>query len=223
MNILVDYLPQTSEFDGVSYQLRTDFRAFIQFALFMQDVTLSDEEKISRAFEATLAKWEPEYTVEGAIQAIIQFYRYGQAEKAKEIPLWKKLNPEQETPIEIETTQKQAKQTPAFCFNHDANLIYAAFMSQYQIDLQAVELHWWQFKSLFDSLDENTQFMKIVGYRTMDLSKIKDKEQKAFYKKMKELYKLPEQSQELDEQSQDLIRALMNGTDVEQYLQNENA
>ncbi|MGL5917490.1 MAG: Gp15 family bacteriophage protein, partial [Culicoidibacterales bacterium] len=49
MNILVDYLPHTSEFDRVSYQLHTDFRAFIQFALFMQDVTLSDEEKISRA------------------------------------------------------------------------------------------------------------------------------------------------------------------------------
>ncbi|MGL6247900.1 MAG: Gp15 family bacteriophage protein, partial [Culicoidibacterales bacterium] len=109
MNILVEYLPRTSEFDGVSYQLHTDFRAFIQFAILMQDVTLTDEQKISRAFEVTLAKWEHEYTVEGAIQAIIQFYRCGQAEKAKEIPLWKKLNPEQEALIEVEQISKQAK------------------------------------------------------------------------------------------------------------------
>ena len=64
-------------------------------------------------------------------------------------------------------------------------------MSQYNIDLQDIEyLHWWKFRALFDSLDENNRLSKIIQYRSMDLTKIKDKEQKKFYKNMKKLYKI---------------------------------
>ena len=79
----------------------------------------------------------------------------------------------------------------------DADYIYSAFMSQYNIDLQDIEyLHWWKFRALFDSLNENNRLSKIIQYRSMDLSKIKDKEQKKFYKNMKKLYKIDTISEE---------------------------
>ena len=44
---------------------------------------------------------------------------------------------------------------------------------------------------MFKSLKGDNEIVKIMGYRSVDLSKIKDKEQKLYYKKMKELYKIP--------------------------------
>jgi len=42
----------------------------------------------------------------------------------------------------------------------------------------------------FKALKEDNEIVKIMGYRAVDLGKIKDKEQKAYYKKMKDLYKI---------------------------------
>ena len=66
-------------------------------------------------------------------------------------------------------------------------------MEQYKIDLQEIEyMHWWKFRALFDGLNENTEIVKIMGYRSMDLSKIKDTERRNYYKKMKRLHALPD-------------------------------
>jgi hypothetical protein len=55
---------------------------------------------------------------------------------------------------------------------------------------------------LFDGLNDSTQFIKVVGYRSIKLSDIKDKEQKKYYRKMKQLYKLPDtRTQEEKEQA----------------------
>ena len=51
-------------------------------------------------------------------------------------------------------------------------------------------MHWWKFKALMENLNEDTQFVKIMGYRAIDISKIKDKEEKARYKKLKKIYAL---------------------------------
>ena len=46
------------------------------------------------------------------------------------------------------------------------------FLEQYGIDLtQEHDLHWWRFKAMFDSLSEKTQFVKIMGYRSMTITK----------------------------------------------------
>ena len=75
-------------------------------------------------------------------------------------------------------------------FYVDEGLIYAAFMQQYGIDLYNQNLHWWSFINLLNSLDENTAFMKIVGYRSINCEAIKNKELKRFYRRMKNKYRL---------------------------------
>ena len=75
-------------------------------------------------------------------------------------------------------------------------------MEQYKIDLNSIKyLHWWKFKALFNDLNENIQFSKIMSYRAMDLSKIKDKDMKKQYRKLKTLYALPDMRSEEEKES----------------------
>ena len=53
-------------------------------------------------------------------------------------------------------------------------------------------MHWWEFKALLQGLNDDTQFVKIMSYRAIDLGKIKDKEEKKRYKELQELYALPD-------------------------------
>ena len=98
--------------------------------------------------------------------------------------------------IQSKGNSKNHTEKRSFDFEYDAELIYSAFMQQYKIDLSEAQMHWWKFKSLFGGLSEDTHFVKVVQYRTMDLSKIKDKVQKKHYSKMKALYKLPDNRSE---------------------------
>ena len=55
--------------------------------------------------------------------------------------------------------------------------------------------------NLFNSLNKNTHFVEIMGYRAIDLSKIKDKEEKARYKKLKRLYNLSDMRTEEEKEN----------------------
>ena len=66
-------------------------------------------------------------------------------------------------------------------------------MRQYGKDLQDIEyLHWWKFRAMFEDLDESTKMAQIMSYRAMDISKIKDKEEKNRYKRLQQIYSLPD-------------------------------
>ncbi len=84
------------------------------------------------------------------------------------------------------------RKKPSYDFECDDGMIYAAFLQQYRVDLSKCDMHWKEFKALFDNLSDDTQFIKVVQYRNVELSKIKDKEQKAFYRRMKQIYALPD-------------------------------
>ena len=70
---------------------------------------------------------------------------------------------------------------------------------------------------MFWGLDDNCEFVKIMGYRGMKIPSKMPKEQKAFYRKMKQIYALPLPKDE--QQKNDAITAaLMNGGDVSGLL-----
>ena len=63
----------------------------------------------------------------------------------------------------------------------------------------------------------DNEIVKIMGYRSIDLSKIKDKEEKAYYRKMKELHKIPV-SQSEKEKLNEIEKTLLNGGDISKLL-----
>ena len=181
-NILLDKLPQHTK-SGL--KIRTDFRESIKFELLMQDNKINKEDKVLYALN--LYYYEPEKikNIETAVKEMLWFYSSGKKEKESN---------------EKEQTQEKAKQI--YSYEFDDEYIYSAFMSQYRIDLNNIKyLHWWKFKALMNSLNEDTLLAKIMGYRNIELSSIKDKSMKKFYKEMKKQYALPDMRTEEEKES----------------------
>lgn len=198
MNILIDVLPTSVEINDMEYEINSDFRTSMLFELLTQDSSIRDNDKIRMALELYYPNIPK--NVNEAIKQIIWFYRCG-----KDVTSSKgKANGKRTSRI--------------YSFEHDDDYIYAAFMDQYNIDLQDIEnLHWWKFKAMFLGLKENNKIVEIMGYRSMDLSKIKDKEQKAHYKKMQKIYEIPINRDERDKLDA-IEKALLTGKDVSNLI-----
>lgn len=198
-NILLDKLPTKVKIGGKFYNINSDFRASILFELLMQDEDIEDELKITQALKLYFPKIPPLKYIEETINAIMWFYGCGDEKED--------LNKR------IKTTSNDLEQ--AYCFEHDNAYIYGAFMSQYKIDLSTVDnLHWWKFRALFEGLTEENTIIKIMNYRTMDLNKIEDKNERAFYKEKKEFFKLPKKISKEDEEYKNNIEEILMNSGV---------
>ena len=129
--------------------------------------------------------------LEKAFDDIIWFYTCGKSD----------FNKKQSTNTKSKTV-KQQREEKIYDYEYDDGYIYSAFLQQYGVDLQEVEyLHWWKFKSMFNSLNKDTKIVEIMGYRAINLGKIKDKDEKARYKKLKKIYKLPDMRTEAQKEA----------------------
>ena len=188
-NILLDKLPQKVS-NGL--KIRTDFRESIKFELLMQDREIEKIDKVRLAIK--LYYYEPEKIKDykKAVEDIVWFYKTGKEKQEDE------EDNEQEKQVNEGNTQ--AKQI--YSYEFDAEYIYSAFMEQYKIDLNSIKyLHWWKFKYLFNNLNENVLFSKIMGYRCMNVAKIKNNNIRKFYEKMQRLYKLPDMRSEEEKEN----------------------
>lgn len=176
MNILIDEVPEFVEIDGVNYEINTDFRISIMFELLMQDNTLTEREKIETALNLYYPDIPP--NIPRAIEKMLWFYRCG-----KDI---------ENTDVE-EENKPYSKKEQIYSFKYDDELIFAAYLSQYGINLQRIDyLHWWEFKALFKGLEASNRIVEIMNIRSMEIDGNMSKEQKRYYRKLKELYKLPD-------------------------------
>lgn len=188
-NLLLNKLPQ---YTPNHIKIRTDFRESIKFELLMQDNKLNEEEKVKLALNLYY-NLNDITDIKKAVEDIIWFYKGGKKEIEN---------------VDKEVKKSNSKDKQIYSYEFDAEYIYSAFMEQYNIDLNSIKyLHWWKFKALFNSLNEDVLFCKIMGYRAIDLSKIKDKSMKKQYKKLQELYKLPDMRSE-QEKEDDFAEAL---------------
>lgn len=181
-NILLDPLPQITPHN---FKIDVNFRTSIKFELLMQDNNINDKGKVLLALN--LYYCEEINDIKTAIEDMLWFYRCGKEIKKKEL---------------ANSNDTSNKQIQIYSYEFDDEYIYAAFLEQYGIDLNTIKyLHWWKFRALFNSLKEDTQIVKIMGYRAMNISKIKDKDMKAQYKKLKNIYALPDLRSEEEKQA----------------------
>ena len=201
-NILIDKLPETVEVNCQEVSINSDFRVFILFEQILQDYELSKEDKIKKCL-SLFYNDKPSNLVE-AIEQMFKFYSmdfmndFYTSNKSKVSKKNKKL----------------------YDWDFDQAYIYSAFLSQYKIDLQEIDyLHWLKFRFLFMGLDEDNKISKIIGYRDVDTSKIKDKEEKKHYEKLKKEFAIPERiSIEEIAKMNDLENILVNGGDISKVL-----
>lgn len=188
-NLILNKLPQ---YTPSKLKIRTDFRETIKFELLMQDKTINENDKIKMVLNLYYYNPHEIEDKKKAIEDILWFYKGGKQDKKRNVDDEKDDN---------------SKQKQIYSYEFDAEYIYSAFMEQYKIDLNSIKyLHWWKFKALFLSLNEEVLFSKIMGYRAMNINSIKDKEMKKFYKKMKKIYALPDMRTE-EEKENDFAEA----------------
>ena len=101
-----------------------------------------------------------------------------------------------------EETKTHEERKKDMDFKHDKSYISASFMSDYQIDLSKVDMHWWQFMELLQGLTEETMLSRIREVRNFDLNDLKDAKARGKMVKAKEQLALPV---ELSEEEQEAI------------------
>lgn len=171
----------------MEYEIRTDYRIGLQFEALLES-TMPPDEVISRA----LMLYYPVVPddLEVACERLVWFYRCGHAAKAG-------------GPRPASSVRK------VLSFEHDASLIFAAFMGDYGIDLETAGVHWWKFRALLDGLKRGNRIVEIMGYRAADLSKLKGEERQRMQRLQRE-YAIPT-SDEAQQRIDAVTEALMNG------------
>lgn len=182
-NILIDTLPSTVMVGGRIIPIYADFRTGILYEQLMHDSSMDDLEKTIAAVElyyphdALSVVMESKDTAKEAVDRVIWFYLGGKHPDIKK----------QESKTAAVPPPKRV-----YDFDVDAERIYAAFLSQYRVDLQDVEfLHWWKFCAMFSCLTDDHEISRVMGYRALDLSKITNKKEKARLAALQAKYRLP--------------------------------
>jgi len=173
MNILIDELPHEVVIDGLKYPVNYGFRTFVLIEICIFDSARDDNSRVEAALELFYGENMPA-DINQAFEKMMWFYRGGK-------------DPKPEKKSKGISNQKRC-----YCFEQDAPYIYSAFVTQYKCDLQDLmskDLHWWKFKALFESLNEDLKMSKIMSYRVANTTGM-DKSQKKFYLEMKKLYAL---------------------------------
>ena len=193
MNMLLDRVPDSLVVSGTRYPINTSFRTWIKY----EELLVNNEYvPIVDVFALVFTGKRPSPKhYEEAVNQILWFYQCG-----KEYPL---------------DNNKSYKSV--FSYDYDDGYIVAAFQEQYGIDLNAVDLHWWKFRSFMLSLNEDTEFVKIMGYRSIEITSKMTAAQRSFYQKMKKHYKLPPKKAD-QEKNNRLEEALLKGESIDGLL-----
>ncbi len=195
MNMLTDSVPESLIIAGTEYKINTDYSVWLKFEMLLSDevedskATLLDIKKL-----IFMSKIPPDRADEETTEQILWFYRCGKPEQ-----------------------KGSGSSKKIFDYDYDDGYICAAFMEQYHIDLNKANLHWWKFHALMLSLSENTEFVKILGYRAIEINSKMSAAQKAFYQKMKKHYKLPVKKEE-QQRITAIEDALINGEPIDNLL-----
>lgn len=161
-------LPRNIEINDRAYSIDTDFRAWIRFEEVVQDDNIADGMKllIASDFVSLDRSAYEENSQEDIMDALFSFYR-----------MYK--------PVLKASTSRNDE--VAYKYTSDIGYVYSAFLQQYGINILTANMHWFEYKSLFDSLTDSTKFIQIVGYRTQSVKGMSP-EQKKQALELKKLY-----------------------------------
>ncbi len=175
-NVMLDKLPE--EYKG--YPINGDFRIGIQMFQTLNDMELSEMERIYKACELL-------FDVEGAdqfpdmetMQGGIQWFLSG----------WYTDNP-------VNDEKKDRKDMD---YDIDQWRIFSAFLKQFGINLNETDMHFWVFMGLLSTLDE-CAFTRVVDIRTKKIDPKMKPSDKAELRKVKEQYALEQTEEEMTPQ-----------------------
>jgi len=172
-NVMLDKLPE--KYKG--YPINSDFRIGIQMFQIMNDSELSEMEQMYKAcellFDVDDADQFPDMKT---MQDGIQWFLSG----------WYTDNP-------VNDEKKDHKDMD---YDVDQWRIFSAFLTQFGINLNTVDMHFWVFMGLLSTLEE-CAFTRIVDIRTKKIDPKMKPSDKAELRKVKERYALERVEEEM--------------------------
>ena len=76
-------------------------------------------------------------------------------------------------------------------FDVDSALFYAAFLTQYRIDLNEIDyLHWWKFMAMFEGLSREHEIERIMQIRNTDIASIENLKERQRMMRLQERYRI---------------------------------
>ena len=167
--------PELITVDGVDYEINTDFRHALACFECINDPELNEMQRGYGIIDI-LYKEEPENAEEALKMAV----RYLQCGKENE----------------------ESDRKPDMDYQHDENYIRSSFMSDYKIDLDDTEMHWWKFCNLLQGLTDNCILNRVRDIRNYDISTVKDPATRHKILKAQRDLALPDY---IDQEDQDIL------------------
>lgn len=192
--MLLDQLPQTVEIAQMQVPVNWGYRACILIEILMFS-DLPDDEKLWKALNIFYCGRIPG-DIDTAVQKMLWFHNCGQSGKSG--------------------GQKIRHPKRSYCFEQDAPLIYAAFRTQYHINLNQTrneQIHWWEFSAMFENLNDDLKICRVMYWRTADTKGMSRKEA-AFVRKMKKIFALKEPESSVDSQ----VKLAKRNADMKAYV-----
>lgn len=153
---MVEY-PEFAEIDGQLYKINTDYIYALECFKIIDDNSISD--------------------VERAI-AVVSVLFGQENEKGEIINIPKNINGALEKAAIFLSCGKESKSiTDAkkdMDFEYDKEFIYASFISDYKIDLENTNMHFWKFCNLISGLTEDSILNRVRDLRNTNLSDYTD-------------------------------------------------
>lgn len=179
MNFFYEELPDTVNVGGERIKIITDFREYIRLLDMLKDQELDYVQK----FVIIQQYFLDDVTVdEEAVSALSGFITMN-------------LNVAEVVEKDGYGNLQEKPKKNLFSYSIDYPYILSGFLRDYGIDLIDIKyMHWWKFRMLFDGLSDDTEIKQRIMYRSVDLSEIKDKEEKKRMKKIQKSIQLPSES-----------------------------
>ena len=157
-------LPNAAWINGIPYSIYTDFRLWMRFEIEVRKLKQGQTIDVSYLFKNRMPS-------QCDLTELFAFSR----------------------PVSELPRQKGFSDVIALDYEIDADYIYSAFISQYNIDLTEVEeLHWHKFLALLKGLKDDEVISKIMSYRCYE----KSDEKKNIYEELKYAWQIERISEE---------------------------
>ncbi len=179
MNLFYEEFPKAVIVSGIEVPIVTDFREYIKMLDMLKDPDVSNEEKTYFLADYFTDKI-PDFN-----------------EAVKQLSDFVLMKSFATTGIDVEIEEKEEtrEEKHLFSFEIDYPYILSGFLRDYGIDLSSVRyLHWWKFRMLFDGLSDDTEIKQRIMYRSLDLSTIKDKDERKRIQKIQRSIQLPQEA-----------------------------
>lgn len=182
MNLFYENLPTSITVGLREVPIVTDFREIIKLMDAIKDESLTDSEKLSICLEYFMEDIDMDDVIE-AIESLLDFINMTATEPD---PIYTE-DEENDEEDDMETTVQET-----YSFSFDFPYILGGFRQAYGIDLLNIEyMHWWEFKSLFNGLPEDTEIKKRIMYRGINTSEIKNKDERQRVRRIQMAIALP--------------------------------